>query len=156
MSLKRSMSSEQSSKPSKGHESAPWWVRFPCSAERNSTTAGDRARQQQHRKTTEKHPTFRPAFPAVELHVSTAVMPGAEGAELDRSRVLLTRPGRVLLVGEHLAPVDIDTIATLALAPRMARLLTRIVRSAKPGLVGLAEFTEAQQMVDALPFEVLP
>lgn len=34
-------------------------------------------------------------------------------------------------------------------------LVTRIARAAKPGTVSLADFTEAQQLVEALPFEVL-
>lgn len=83
-------------------------------------------------------------------------MPAAEGVALDRARVLVTRPGRVLLAGEHLAPVDVDTVALLMLAPHMARVLTRIVRAAKVGTVSLADFTQAKQLVDALPFEVLP
>lgn len=97
----------------------------------------------------------KPSLPPLELHVSTAVVPDVDGVKLDRSRVLITRPGRALLVGEHLEPVDVEVVRLFVSAPRMARLLTRIVRAAKPGTVALADFTEAQQLVEALPFEVL-
>lgn len=97
----------------------------------------------------------KPSLPPLELHVSTAVVPDVDGAKLDRSRVLVTRPGRALLVGEHLEPVDVDVVRLFVSAPRMARLLTRIVRSVRPGTIGLADFNEAKQLVDALPFEVL-
>lgn len=155
MGTRRSTSSEQSSKPSKGHASAPWWVRFPCSAETNSTTGDDRSRQQQHRKTTGNRTTLKPALPRLTLHVSTDVVvrsdDGAVG--LDRSRALFTIEDKVLLTGVDLLPVQVELVGLLAHAPRLARLLARVVR----GPVSDPDaFREARALIDALPFEVTP
>lgn len=130
----------------------------PRSAGRFPASVDDRARQYAHEKPTKTENVVgapKPSLPPLELHVSTAVVPDVDGVKLDRSRVLITRPGRALLVGEHLEPVDVEVVRLFVSAPRMARLLTRIVRAAKPGTVALADFTEAQQLVEALPFEVL-
>lgn len=110
--------------------------------------------------------TPKPAIPRLELHVSTRVHRDATDRDaLGLSRVLLTTDdplggSKVLLAVEGLKPVQVDVFTLLANAPRMARLLARIVEldaSSRQTIGSLASAVgEARAMVDALPFEVTP
>lgn len=156
MATRRSTPTEQSSKPSKGHESAPWWVRFPCSAERNSTTGDDRSRQQQHRKTTKKKPAAKkPALPKFDFLSWLDLVRDLNGKAIGIGgvRALINVDGKPTLYGFGLSARQRDFVALLQMAPWMADLLTRIVRS---GTVPVDDLERAQRLVDALPFEVLP